>query len=164
MDPFAYPETPAAAVVSAPRSVVGSFWLFLIASAVQIISVVVSIASFGNVVALLPDQPIVVEGVSLSREQLDAIVMVSLGIGVAIGLIMTAAQVLFAFLMRRGANWARIVLTVFAGLSLLAVFGANPLVILSVVIDVFAVLMAWRKPSNAWFRSIGKRKRSLRNS
>ncbi|UAJ81683.1 hypothetical protein IT072_19585 [Leifsonia sp. ZF2019] len=62
--------------------------------------------------------------------------------------------VLFAFFARRGANWARIVLTVLTALSLLNLLAGYGLGALQVVASIVAVVLLWLRPSTEYFAAV----------
>jgi hypothetical protein len=62
--------------------------------------------------------------------------------------------VLFAIFMRRGANWARIVLTVVTALSLLNLLASFGIGALQVIVAVVATVLIWLKPASAYFAAV----------
>ncbi|OJX80429.1 MAG: hypothetical protein BGO91_08635 [Leifsonia sp. 71-9] len=62
--------------------------------------------------------------------------------------------VLFAFFARRGANWARIVLTVLTVISLLNVAAGLGAGALQVVLSIIAVVLLWLRPSSDYFNAV----------
>ena len=62
--------------------------------------------------------------------------------------------VLFAYFMRRGANWARIVLTVLTALSLLNVLAGYGVGFLQFAATVAALVLIWLRPSNEYFAAV----------
>ncbi len=80
--------------------------------------------------------------------------------GAIIGLVFVALWVMFLWFAWKGHNWARIVIWVLGGLSLLGLFTAfsSPVSIivivnvLSLVLTIAAVVLLALKPSNDWYR------------
>ncbi|MBW8871368.1 MAG: hypothetical protein JF618_04080 [Leifsonia sp.] len=62
--------------------------------------------------------------------------------------------VLFAFFMRRGANWARIILTVLTALSLFNVLAGYGVGFIQFVATVVALVLMWLRPSNEYFSAV----------
>jgi hypothetical protein len=142
-----------------PRSVEISFWLW-------IISLILGAA--GSVAALTQLDRIRAEAINRALAQnptLDQSMTQSVVTGVLIGavavaLLFVVAELVFVFLMRGGRNWARIVLAVFGGLSVL--FGlvglagtAGPVLVASFVqllLVVAAIATMFGPAANAWFR------------
>jgi hypothetical protein len=145
------------AAVVAPRQVVTAFWLYVAAAALSLVSLFVSLATFGGtrdaVAKQLADQ-----GVEVSDSAINALLGVTIAISIFFAIIWTAAFLLFAYFMRRGANWARIVLTVLAVLSLVNVVSGFGLGALQVVASVVATILIWLRPANEYFAAVKARK------
>jgi TM2 domain-containing membrane protein YozV len=74
---------------------------------------------------------------------------------VVLGLLFVGAGVSFALLMRAGRNWARVVLTVVGGLSVLFLIGpvVTPLqALFQLCLVGAAIAMMFQRPANDWFR------------
>jgi hypothetical protein len=141
-----------------PSTVSTAFWLYVAGAAVGVVSVLVgAIVGIGLIQsgqlpgALPPGSPEVSPGL------LNAALAVGVTIGIVVGLLSVVAYVLFAVPMRRGANWARIVLTVLSsiafvsGLAGLIGPGPNLLNLLVSVIVVVAAVLMYVPASNAYF-------------
>ncbi len=141
-----------------PSSVDAAFWLYVAGAGVGLISVAVgAVVGIGLIQsgrlpgALPPGSPDVSPGL------LTAALAVGVTIGIVVGLLSIAAYVLFAVPMRRGANWARIVLTVLSsiafvsGLAGLIGPGPNLLNLLVSVLVVVAAVLLYVPASNAYF-------------
>jgi amino acid transporter len=174
-----------------PRTVQISFWLYVLTALLGLVGMILSISSYPALRATALEQV---------REQLagqgqedllpagtfETILDVSFGIGIAIGVVGILLYVLFGILAFRGANWARIVLTVLAGLSVLltilglatsampvssdvpaaqlpVVPGAWVLSIAQQVSLVVATVLLWLPASNDWFRRMKEHRRARRD-
>ncbi|MDM7990768.1 hypothetical protein [Arthrobacter sp. zg-Y877] len=135
-----------------PAAVERGFWL-LIASAV---------ASLLGLLLALPEltsdetRSELARQSGLSAAEVDTAVTIGLVTAITIGLVSVAVSVLFAIFARKGHNWARIVITVFAALSLLTLIGidgsaAGILSLISVLLTVAAVVLFFTKPASAFF-------------
>lgn len=62
--------------------------------------------------------------------------------------------VLFAFFARRGAGWARIVLTILTALSLLNILTSFGVGALQVVLSIVGVVLLWLRPSSDYFAAV----------
>ncbi|QCQ92327.1 hypothetical protein [Rhodococcus sp. SGAir0479] len=109
-------------------------------------------------------------GLEVSRSEVDQLLTLGLvGTGVVLALVLGGLTVLFAFKMRKGRNWARMVLTmagVFTVFSAIpTVFGAGAATgtaalvmggagILQAVVAVGAIVLMHRKESNAYFLNL----------
>lgn len=95
----------------------------------------------------------------LSTAELESVVMIGLVVGLVFALVIIGLQVFFVFKMRAGRNWARIVLAVLAGLSLvLGLLGltggitvASFISLVSLAVLVAATYYMFRPAANAYF-------------
>jgi len=98
---------------------------------------------------------------ALDRSMIESVAAAVLTATIVIGLSFVAAGFIFAFLMRGGRNWARILLAVLGGLfallGLLSLANASgPTVVTSLVqllLVVAAIATMFGSEANAWFRS-----------
>jgi hypothetical protein len=94
-------------------------------------------------------------GTDVSPTVLNTALTVGVALAGAVGLISVIAYVVFALQMRRGANWARIVLTVLSAIALVSgivgLLGLNVLNLLVSVLVVVAAALLWQRSSNAYF-------------
>lgn len=133
------PMSPMTATTTAtrPGTVETAFWLYL---AAPVIGLILSLVSIGRVTS------------SAAAAHLpQAAVVAGVVIGIVINVIYLVAVIVIDTFFRRGANWARIVLTVLAALS---VFGILGLGAITFVIGLVAIILSWLPASNAWFRSL----------
>jgi hypothetical protein len=120
-----------------PGTVETAFWLYL---AAPVIGLILSLVSIGRVTS------------SAAASHLpQGAVIAGVVIGIVINVIYLIAVIVIDTFFRRGANWARIVLTVLAALS---VFGVIGLGAITFVIGLVAIILSWLPASNAWFRSV----------
>jgi hypothetical protein len=136
-----------------PRFVNIAYWLFLLVALIHVVLVIVSIATFGATSATAKSQLANTQtGVSSAQE--NSILGASLVVAIVIGILYIVAFVLFDVFMRRGANWARIVLLIVTILSLPGITGAYGLGAISVVAAVVATVLMFLRPSNEYFRGV----------
>lgn len=139
----------------APSTVNAAFWLYIAGAALGLVSIIVALVI--GLVRLqsggFPDG--LPTGTDVSPTVLSTALAVGLALGLVVGLVSIAAYVVFAVLMRRGANWARIVLTVLSAVALVSglvgLLVLNLLNLLVSVLVVVAAVLLWQRPSNAWF-------------
>ena len=97
-------------------------------------------------------------GADLHGQNIDTVANAALGVAIGFSVLTlifwAVTFVLFAFLMRRGANWARIVLTVLTALSLFNVLNGFGTGTLQVILSIVALILIWLRPSSAWFAAI----------
>jgi hypothetical protein len=159
--PGAYPASsapgaPVAAPTAPPTPVNVAFWLFVASAVLSIIGGIITLATIGGTRQSLLDN-LETQG-SVDQSQAQQFVDAAIGLGITwaiVTLIFWAVVfVLFAFFMRRGANWARIVLTVLTALSLLNIIAGFGLGALQVVASIVAVVLMWLRPSSEYFNAV----------
>jgi ABC-type Fe3+ transport system permease subunit len=135
-----------------PPQVNAAFWLYIVGAALSLVALIISIATIGSLKDTLQQQSSA-NGQQLSDSAASAAIGVSVTIAVIFGILYIAAYVLFAFFMRRGANWARIVLLIVTVLSLFGVLGGYGVGAARVIVGVIATILLFTKPANEYFRS-----------
>jgi hypothetical protein len=159
--PGAYPASsvpgaPVGAPTAPPTPVNVAFWLFVASALLSVIGGIITLATIGGTRQSLLDS-IETQG-SVDQSQAQQVVDAAIGLGITwaiVTLIFWAVVfVLFAFFMRRGANWARIVLTVLTALSLLNIIAGFGLGALQVVASIVAVVLMWLRPSTEYFNAV----------
>jgi hypothetical protein len=140
-----------------PKRVNTAFWLYIAAAALSLVSLIISLTTTDATRTALQDQ-FERQGVEVDPATIDAAVAAGATASVVFGLLYLAAYVLFAFFMRRGANWARIVLLVITALSLLDVLSGFGVGALRVLLGVVATVLVFTGESNEYFRGAKARK------
>ncbi|WP_410641121.1 hypothetical protein [Amycolatopsis sp. lyj-346] len=135
-----------------PGTVEGAFWAFI---AAPVIGLIGSLLIFGNrdkIASAMRDTDRQ-RGGNLTEAQLDQAVNVTMITAVVIAVIIAGLYLLFAFKLRAGRNWARIVLTVLAALQLLSVLTGQSTIgsYVAVLAAVVGVVLSYTGPSNAYF-------------
>ncbi|MDR6612003.1 hypothetical protein [Leifsonia sp. 1010] len=151
------PAPAAGGPVTPPQQVNTAFWLYIAGAALSLISLIVSLATIGSLKEAIQRQ-LVAQGQQVPDGAVDAGVAVSVTLTVIIGILFIAAYVLFAYFMRRGANWARIVLLVVTVLSLFDILGGFGTGAARFVVGVIATILIFLKPANDYFREVKARK------
>ncbi len=133
------------------------FWLYLAAAAISLIILIVAVTTVG---ATTNEMRISLSnsGQHVSSSALNALVAATVGVSIVFGLIFAAAYVVFAFFMRRGANWARIVLLVVTVLSLTSVLSEYGIGGVRFVAGALATVLIFLKPANEYFRAVKARR------
>jgi hypothetical protein len=135
-----------------PREIVVSFWCYLVAAAIVLVNGLVSIGSKQAVVtALHKTSP------TLTPSQLDSAATGAVAIAVVLAAIFAGLYVLFAFKLRAGRNWARIVLTVIAALDLLTLVSGTAGTVVGYIGALAAVIgcvMSYMANSNGYIRAV----------
>lgn len=152
-----------------PKPVDLARWLFILSAAVGMVRFVVQLSDRQTLIGLLRQE----QQLNLSQDELDAAANggILFGLLLAGGLLLVCA--LLANRMAAGHNWARVVLTVLAaagiffgllrlitaGSGLASAFGLviSPVDLvlntITMAIDAAAVVLAYRSPAGAYFRS-----------
>ena len=101
-----------------PQEVLTAFWLWIASMVVSVIGNVVGFLTLGDRVRSQVRQQVGTDP-NLSAANVDTIVRIGFIVGAVVALLFVALELFFVFKMRAGRNWARIVLTVLGGLSVL---------------------------------------------
>jgi hypothetical protein len=136
-----------------PTQVNVAFWLYIVAAVISLASVVIVFATIGLLRAAARSQ-LASRGASLTSSQLDAAVTAGIIVSVVVAVVFLAAYILFAVFLRRGANWARIVLLVLTVLSLLSVTSDYGIGALRVAVGIVATILVFLKPASDYFRDV----------
>lgn len=173
-----------------PKTVQISFWLYILTALLGLVGMILSISIYPALRATALEQvreQLAAQGQEdvLPPGTFETILDVSFGIGIAIGVVGILLYVLFGIFAFRGANWARIVLTVLAGLSVLLTIlglatsavpvssdvpsaqlpvppGSWVLSVAQQVSLVVATVLLWLATSNDWFRGVKEHRRARR--
>jgi len=124
-----------------PGTVDGAFWLYLVA---PIVGLVLGLVNLGTSVSAA-------SATAANAGVGHGAVVAAVVIGLVIDVVYLVAFIVIDVFFRRGANWARIVLTVLGALSIFGILGlgAIPFILYAV-----AIVLSWLPASNAWFRSL----------
>lgn len=147
------------ASTAAPRFVVIAFWLYLVTALTRVIGIIVSATQLPAAKQAAKDQ-LQSSGTSTNGVNVDAVVQGAFIAGIVVAVLFTAAFVVFDLLMRRGANWARIVLLVVTIVGITGIAGGYGLGAVGVLASIAAAVLTFLPASNAWFHAIRDRKRA----
>jgi hypothetical protein len=144
-----------------PTTVTASYWLYIVGAVLGLIGALVLIITIPAQVAIAQDsltrslQGRSTNGVDVSTLA-NAAVVSGVVIGSIVTLVFSVLTILFAQKYRRGRNWARIVLAVFAGLQIFGAFNINTFGVSSIhfVVVLVALILSFLPASNAWFRAM----------
>ncbi|MDR6972179.1 hypothetical protein [Leifsonia shinshuensis] len=152
-----YPAgAPLADPTAPPRNVNIAFWLFVAGAVLSVISGIITIVAIGSQRAdfLEAVRQSNRNGSANPESVADAVIAGATTWAIITLIFWAVALVLFAFFMRRGANWARIVLTVLTVLSLLNIINGYGAGFLQFALAVVGVILIWLRPSNEWFAAV----------
>lgn len=139
-----------------PGSVTGAFLLYLLNALVSLASIIVL---FGEGARADLRRELAAQQSNLSEADLDSLVRVGFIVVIGIAVVFIALFLFFAFMMRAGRNWARIVLTVLSGLSIAGSLGGNAYSTgqdwatwAGLAFSVVAIVLMFLTPSNEYFQ------------
>lgn len=156
--PSAPPPPPQPDVRERPQAVETAFRLWLINVAVGVVSSLIALTMMDQLINEALEQ----QNAQMTEEAAQAGIVV----GIVIGLVLVAIWLAIAFQMRKGRNWARIVLAVLGGIGVImsvigmadafslpgvAGFTVGVLEIVSTLLVIAAIYFMFRPESNAYF-------------
>jgi hypothetical protein len=132
-----------------PATITIAFWAFIASTLLGLANGVVTLLS-GNSVGQVAQTVIVGDGTDGADTQVSQVTTAASAGALVFSVIMSLLYLLFAAKVRAGRNWARILLTVIAGLQLLAItFGqSTTLGYVSALCAVVGAVGCFVKPSN----------------
>jgi hypothetical protein len=162
-----YPQAPPLAptvAVAAPSSVRNAFLIYLATAALSLIGIVLTISSGAWTAALAAAG----DGVDSNGVSGTTLVNTAKTVAIVAGVIFLVLFLFFAFKMRAGRNWARIVLTILSAFSIISLFSAASASItvngqtfssdgtritgyISGVLAIIAIVLMYLGTSNAYF-------------
>jgi hypothetical protein len=133
-----------------PQLVNISFWLLIAAAAIFVISMLTGLTTLDDPMFrnAFEDQ-IEGSGAGVTYEDMKGVIAGTLVVFAIIGL---ALYLLVAFFVRKGKNWARILGTVFAGLSVFSLFGPPSLATIGTLLGIAAIVLLYLPAAAPYFR------------
>lgn len=137
-----------------PQLVNISFWLLIAAGAIFVISMITGINSLND-----PQMRGIFEeamrsgggaGAGVTYEDMQGVMAGTLVVFAIIG---AALYALVAFFIRKGKNWARVLGTVFAALSIFGLFGVPSFATLGTLAGIVAIVLLYLPSAAPYFRS-----------
>ncbi|SEF27703.1 hypothetical protein SAMN05421837_1031000 [Amycolatopsis pretoriensis] len=149
------PESGKAVPFVRPTTITIAFWAFLASTILGLTNGVVALFT-GNSSGDAVRTVVVENGTDLSQQQVDQVSTVTNAGALVFSVIMSLLYILFAAKLRSGRNWARVLLTVVAGLQLLAItFGQSTILgYFSAMSAVVGAVSSFVNPSNDYFRAV----------
>ena|SRR3712207_3927379 len=144
--------TGAAPAAKRPGQVEIAFWLTLAAALVGVGGILIGLASYpinreATLKALETSNPN-----NLTPADVDSFLGMLLSVSITVGVALIAAAVICAIKVRSGAPWARIALSILAGLSFFGVFSPWGTGFLQFLLLAIAALLTWQADAAPWFR------------
>lgn len=144
-----------------PRTVDISFWLWIITLAFSGLGILITLTQIDQLRAEVVNAALA-QDPAQDRSVIESVMTVGVTVGVVLALLFVAAGFAFAFLMRKGRNWARMMLAVPGGLIVLLWLigltqGAGPTAaggvsLVQLLLLVAAIATMFGAEANAWFR------------
>lgn len=139
-----------------PAAVDRGFWLLIASAVLSVIGLIFTIMQMNSDDFRTDLQA---QSPELSASDLDMAISITVTVAVIIAVISVVVSILFAVLARKGYNWARIVVTVFAVLSLFGLVGVDSSIgsilgVLSILLNIAAVVMFFTAPATAYFNEM----------
>ena len=133
-----------------PQLVNISFWLLLAAAAVFVISMLTGLAQIDDpALRQTFEQQMKDSGAGVTYDDLKGVIAGTLVVFAILG---AGLYLLVAFFVRKGKNWARILGTVFAALSVFGLFGVPSLATLGTVLGIAAIVLLYLPAAAPYFR------------
>ncbi|MGN6742222.1 MAG: hypothetical protein ACTHJL_02840 [Amnibacterium sp.] len=123
-----------------PGTVEGAFWLYIVT---PIVGLILGIVNLGAGIAAA-NNAAAQAGIG------SGAVIAGVVIGLVIDIVFLVAIIVIDVFFRRGANWARIVLTVLGALSIFGIIGLGAI---TFILYAIAIVLSWLPASNAYFRA-----------
>jgi hypothetical protein len=143
-----------------PKEVEISFCLWIANFVLGVVGVIIAYSQISQVRAETVDR-VLAQNPAVDQSMVGRVTTAAFVVALVVGLLIVATELVFAFLMRGGRNWARIVLVVLGGLAVLfglmgvvATAGARSVTgALHLLLLIGAIVTMFLPPANAWFRS-----------
>ncbi|CAH0204948.1 hypothetical protein SRABI26_02014 [Arthrobacter sp. Bi26] len=144
-----YPSEQPQAPGTVPQLVNTSFWLIVAAGALWVISMLVSLGTLDTpAVRDMFEQQMATSGTKVDFESIKGFLI---GTIVVFAVISAGLYALVAFNIRKGKNWARILGTVFAALSIFNIFPLS-LATLAALVGIAAIVLLYLPAASPYFQ------------
>lgn len=158
-DPYSSASFSDATPSATPPAVTWSYRLHLIGAALGLLTIVLTLVLLpATIDAAVQQTGQVLQGQDTQGLDLEAIAtgtaIGTAALGSALSLALAVLTFVFARKMLQGRSWARIVLTVFAGLQLFGLFAPFGIGVLHLLVLVAAVVLSFLPVASAWFRAM----------
>jgi hypothetical protein len=141
-----------------PREVTVSFWCYIAGAVIVLIGGLFYLGSKQTVLDTLRNN----NTSTLTDTQLQAAANLAVGLVVVFAIIIAGLYVLFAFKLKAGRNWARIVLTIIAALNLLSLLsGGTALSYIGTLAAVVGCVLSYLPNSSAYFAAVKRSRQQI---
>lgn len=153
------PATSGEALPPRPSLVSAAFILYIVSAVLSVISGIITIVAAPGHRQSIIDQ-LNKSGTDLQGHDVhtvaDAAIAAAIGFSAVTMVFWVVTFVIFAFYMRSGRNWARIILTILSVLSIFNIFTVAGL--LQFIASLVALIFVWLPTSKAWFKELKVRR------
>jgi hypothetical protein len=153
--PAAPPPTESAVqTYTPPTEMTAAFWCYVVAAVISLIGGVLAVGQKQAVLDTLKQSK---ANADLTPGQLDTLASAAITFAIVVAVVIAGLYLLFAFKLRAGRNWARIVLTVVAALALLSLLFSSAHTVLSYIGELAAVagaVLSWMPNSSAYIAAV----------
>jgi hypothetical protein len=136
-----------------PTQVIASFWILIASAALRVVIVAITLASWQRLIDAQLRNPLPAN--TTAAQARDAM-QTYLTYNVVLDLVFGGLYVLFAYMIRKGRNWARLTMT--AIVVLFGLFdvlgGTDGITLISVIIELVAVALLFMPASKAYFAKV----------
>jgi len=133
-----------------PQLVNISFWLLIASAVIFVVSVLAGLTQLDDPQFRQAfEQQVKASGAAVTYDDIKSVIAGTLVVFAIIGV---ALYLLVAFFVRKGKNWARILGTVFAALSVLGLFGVPTFGTLGTVLGIAAIVLLYLPAAAPYFR------------
>ncbi|MBB6404825.1 hypothetical protein [Arthrobacter sp. AZCC_0090] len=150
--PVTWPSQQPASTSGVPQLVNISFWLIVAAGVLTLIGIPFAIATLNSPAGKsMIDQALSAQGANASGMDTNSVISLVVTITVVFSVIFAGLYALVAFNVRKGKNWARILGTVFAAISLLGLTQIG-LGTVTILLGIAAIVLLYLPGSAPYFR------------
>ncbi|GHD03042.1 hypothetical protein [Zhihengliuella salsuginis] len=147
-----------------PKQIMISFGLIMAAGALTLLSGIMLLLTPVNELTRVLDEvyasdPMLQEQLAAAGMSTETIAQTAKTFGFVFIVIGVLLYALIAFFIRRGSNGARVTGTVLAAISLIGLFGGDILGVVTILLGIAGIVMAWTAPSSAYVRAVKEAKR-----
>jgi hypothetical protein len=152
------PSEGPAQVYTPPREIMAAFWCYVVAAVVILVGGVLSLGAKQTLVDSLQ-----ANNTNLTPTQIDQLASGTLTVLLVVAVIVAALFLLFAFKLRAGRNWARIVLAIIAVLELISLLNgrgsASVLSYIGILAAVIGAVLSWMPNASAYVSAVKRSRR-----
>jgi magnesium-transporting ATPase (P-type) len=140
--------------IPVPNNVVIAFFTWIATAVISLVDLALHFPDKQRLVTAAKQM----DSAGLSQQQLQEVANIAVVVTVVVSVVFALLYVFFAWKMRGGRNWARVVLTVFTLLQVVVAVGAGAGGWVALAISCLAVVAMFTPTSNAYFTAVASRR------